>query len=98
MGRVDVSVPLPGVKEVQVIRIDGSRRALNAGSKALTLTIGEDPLLLLYDCGESTLPPSLDAPLATLETPRGQTNTFTVRLSGAGGSGIDLIAPPFWTV
>ena len=97
-GRADVAVPLADVKEVQIIRIDGSSRALNAAGKSLTLTIGEDPLLLLYDGRQSALPQSLAAPLATLEPPRGQAKTLTVRLSGASENGIELIVPPFWLV
>ena len=99
-GRADVAVPLAGVKEIQVIRIDGSRRTLNADGKAITLTIGEDPLLLLYDGGDKTLPPSLGVPLAKLDAPpsalqRGTANTLTVTFNEAPP---DLIAPPFWTV
>ena len=98
-GRADVAVPL-AAKAVQMIRIDGRRRTLNADGKSITLTVGEDPLLLLYEGGESTLPPSLGAPLAKIEAPpstlqRGAASTLTVTFNEAAP---ELIAPPFWTV
>ncbi len=95
-GRADVAVPLAGVKDVQIIRIDGSRRALDAAGKSLTLTIGEDPLLLLYDGGEKTLPQTPGAPSATLESSlRGREITLLAKAAGADAA---MIAPPFWTV
>jgi len=100
-GRQDVAIPLAGVKEVTAIRIDGSRRKLNAGSKALTLSITEDPILLLYDGGAATLPDSLATPEATLETlppsiaRHGATN-LDVQLTGATAGELTVRAPAFW--
>ena len=111
-GRQDVFVPLPGVKEVQVIRVDGSRRKLNAEGRGVTLTITSDPLLLLYEGGEKTFPDALGPPAATLVSEpspsgRGQgegrgpiTLSVTLAASSAADAApaVDLIAPPFWTV
>jgi hypothetical protein len=102
-GRQDVAVPLAGVKDVRVIRIDGSRRALDAGGKAVTLTVGEDPLLLLYDGGPAGLPEALAAPLARVEAgpkaaSRRSPTTLTVALDGVDAGDVGLAAPPFWTV
>ncbi len=95
-GRADVAIPLAGVRDVQIIRIDGSRRALNASGKSLTLTVGEDPLLLLYDGGEKTLPQTLGTPSGTLEgSLRGREITLLAKAAGADAA---LIAQPFWTV
>jgi hypothetical protein len=97
-GREDVSVPLPGVNEVQVIRIDGSRRTLHAGGKGVTLTISEDPLLLLYD-GGGDLAPALGAPLASLEPPPGAVaREVSVTVTPHSDVNLNLVAPPFWTV
>ena len=98
-GRQDFFVPLPGVKEVQIICIDGSRRMLDADGKGVTLRITEDPLLLLYEGGETTLAKELGTPAATLQAPpvtmmRHGPTTLTV----ASAEKLDLIAPPFWTV
>ena len=101
-GRQDVFVPLPGVKEVQIIRIDGSRRTLNADGKGITLTISEDPLLLLY-AGESVLAQALGAPALTLQAlpqsmVRGSPTTVNVVAGNMSADQVSLIAPPFWKV
>ena len=101
-GRQDVFVSLPGVKQVQVVRIDGGRRVIDAGGEGVALSITEDPLLLLYDGGVG-LAEALGTPNAALEAPpltaarRGPT-TLTVALNGASADDLDLIAPPFWKV
>ena len=65
-GRLDVAIPLPGVQGVEVIRIDGSHRALQAAGKDLTITLTEDPLLLLYEGPAGPLPPALGPPPVSL--------------------------------
>lgn len=97
-GRRDVFVPLPGAGSVELLRIDGRRRALEADGRGVTLTITEDPLLLLFEGGPETLAADLEAPAAQLATPpasllRGRENTLVV--SSAGDVG--LVAPPFWS-
>src|SRR5581483_5881122 len=99
--RQDVFVPLPGVKQVQVMRLDGSRRTLDAAGQGLTLGATEDPLLLLYD-GAAPLAPALSAPAAALRSPprtvaRREATTLTMTLANASAGELDLIAPPFWT-
>jgi hypothetical protein len=102
-GRQDVLVPLPGVKEVQVVRTDGRHRSLDAGGKGITLSITEDPLLLLYEGDEVQLAKELGIPAATLQSlpqtrsRRGST-TLTVALNSGSADELDLIAPPFWAV
>lgn len=100
-GRMDAFLPLPGVQNVEVIRIDGSHRELNAGGKGVSLTISDDPLLLLYD-GTAPLAEKLDIPPATVSVPTelisGAPNVVTVNLSGASADQINLLAPPFWKV
>jgi hypothetical protein len=101
-GRQDVFLAMPEVNEVQVIRTDGSRRTLHAGGKGITLSITEDPLLLLYAGSSRALAP-LYIPAAEVESPpaavarRGST-TLTVALLKATADDVNLIAPPFWTV
>lgn len=101
-GRADVSIPLAGVQGVRVIRLDGSNRNLEAGGKAVTLTINEDPLLLLYGGGPSTLPAALGEPLATLENVpasilRSGTATITASLNGVNADAVNLNVPVAWT-
>lgn len=101
-GRQDAFLPLPGVEEVEVVHIDGTRRKLNAGGKGVTVTLGEDPLLLLYD-GAVPLAEKLETPAATVtDLPkgiiRGVAANLTVTLSGASAEQVGLQAPPFWNV
>ncbi|MBE3123962.1 MAG: hypothetical protein IMZ65_04090, partial [Planctomycetes bacterium] len=61
-GREDVLVPLPGAGKVTLVGIDGRRSELEAGGKGLTLTVAEDPVLLLYESKEAPLPERLGTP------------------------------------
>lgn len=98
--RHDVEVPLAGVKEVRVIRADGTRRQLDADGTGVALTVTPDPLLLLYDSGPDTLPDAVGTPAAVLaEVPasvaRVGATTLTVTSAAAD---VALVAPPFWEV
>ena len=93
---------LSGAKDVQAIRLDGAHRSLNANGKAITLTVSQDPILLLYE-GLAPLPDKLGAPMASLSTlpanvVRGGATTFNVALNGANINELNLIAPSFWDV
>ncbi len=102
-GRADVAIPLTGVKGVELIRIDGTRRALSGTRGALTLSITEDPLLLLYDSPATGLPETLLPAAAELvERPRtvpaGSPVSFAVKVRDAESGSLTLQAPPLWTV
>ncbi len=103
MGREDIFLPLPNVNDVEVIRIDGSHRRLNAGGKGLTLTASQDPLLLLYD-GGAELPGVPGNPAASLVAlpnalkGNGGSTELSVKLNDIKADQVDLLAPPFWEV
>lgn len=102
-GREDVFVPLAGVGEVELIRIDGRRTALNAGGRGLTLTVDEDPLLLLYKWGAKELPDELGKAKAAITAPptsivSGLPQEISVTLNGVPAASVDLQVPPFWKV
>ncbi len=102
-GRADVFVPLPGVNEVNVVRIDGQRRAFDAGGKGITLTINEDPILLTYVGGPESLPEELGAPAITLASApasivRTEKTTVEVTVNDGSADAVTLAAQPFWTV
>ena len=102
-GRRDVLLPLPGVGKVTAIDIDGRRSELDAGGKGLTLTINEDPLLLLYDSGDAPLAEKLGAPAAELAAlppgiVKGGSTALTVGLHSTPDQDVDLVAPALWTV
>ena len=100
---VDAFIPLPGVKAVRLIHLDGSERMLDADGKGVTLRIGEEPQLLLYtSTGEKLAdrlpPPALSlnqAPAGIIEGSRAQ---ITVQLAAGEKSPVTLVPPPGWTV
>lgn len=102
-GRQDAQLPLPRVGKVTAIDIDGRRSELDAGGTGLTLTINEDPLLLLYDSADAPLAERLGAPDAQLTSLpegviKGGSTTLNVVLSnGLSAQNIELTAPAFWT-
>ncbi len=101
-GRQDVAIPLSGVHGVQVIRIDGSRRALNAAGTDVTLSVTEDPLLLLYDGGPGLLPDSLLAPAASIINAPVRIlakggMTLSVKQNSEQKTAVTFVPPPFWT-
>lgn len=86
-GREDIFIRLPGVKSVEVVRIDGSRRIFKGFGNGITLTVDEDPIMLLYE-GTAPLPDAPGKPLVRLvDSPaaivRGQKAQIKVVSSGA---------------
>jgi hypothetical protein len=101
-GRKDVFMPLPGAHTVEVVKLDGTHRKLDADGKGVTLTIGEEPMLLLYD-GAVPLANSLGDPAATVAfvptgVVRGGSVDVVVNLKDASAENLNLVTPPFWTV
>ena len=76
---------------------------LDADGKGVTLSVTEDPVLLLYDGGEATLAKELGTPAAALQSPpltvaKHGSTTLTVAVNGGSAERIKVIAPPFWMV
>lgn len=99
-GCEDVFFPLPGVNATEMIRIDGSRDRLDAGGKGISLTISEDPVLILYENGPQSLPANLtpsSVRFATLPPAlhRDEENILIAFADGIAPETIDLQAPPF---
>lgn len=102
-GREDVFLSLPGVHSAEMIRIDGSRDRLIAGGKGISLTIGEDPVLIFYENGPQSLPANLaPAPARFATLPQSlhhdEDNVIIALADGVSPDLIDLLAPPFWEV
>lgn len=98
-GRADVQVPLPGAQAVTLIATDGRRTDLNAGGTGLTLSVTEDPSLLLYEHGAAQLAEQLVAPSARLEAvPSGIVKGTTATLAVSGDPDAELSGPATWTV
>ena len=102
-GRADVLVPLAGAGKVTLINIDGRRSELDAGGKGLTLTVTEDPVLLLYEGGAGQLADRLATPAAQVASVpdgviKGGSATLTVALNGLTEQDVELVGPAFWTI
>ena len=101
-GRGEVSVPLEGAEHARMIRIDGSQAKLSTGGKGVTLTISDDPLLLLYSAPEAVeLPEKLAPPALVLASmpdavPKGGSTSFTVSGQDLSPDDLHIIVPPFW--
>jgi hypothetical protein len=100
--RADVGVPLAGVDAVLAIAIDGRRTEMKAGGKGLTLSVSENPVVLLYKGGpglaDALTPPA--ASITSLPTAiiKGAAVPLTVSLGGIAPDRIALLTPPFWKV
>ncbi|PTY05997.1 hypothetical protein DB346_01110 [Verrucomicrobia bacterium LW23] len=100
-GREDIFIPMPGIGEVQLVRIDGTRSTLYAGDTGITLTITEDPIVVLYQGGEKELPQQLGTPAASLAAAppllvRGTESELAVALQGVDAQKVSLKSPPMW--
>ncbi|MFA4944526.1 MAG: sugar-binding protein [Lentisphaeria bacterium] len=101
-GRRDAMLPLPGVGKVTAIDIDGRRSELDAGGQGLTLTINEDPILLLYDSAAAPLAERLGAPAARVAAlpegiVKGGSGMLQVALAkGLSPAAVELATPAFW--
>ncbi|WP_269537171.1 sugar-binding protein [Cerasicoccus fimbriatus] len=102
-GERDVRIPLPGAKDAEVIRIDGTRDSLSSNQNGISLTLNESPVLVFYQDGPDKLPEHLDIASVTFgQIPEriaiDGTNTFEVLLNGAKADTVSLQLPPFWEV
>ncbi len=100
-GGQEVAVPLVGVKDVQLTRIDGTIAPLDADGKGVTLRVSEDPLILQYDGGPDALPTTLEEPAVKVtalpvEVVRGAGAKIGLTV-GKGHVGlISVSVPPGW--
>ena len=102
-GRQDVLVPLAGVEKVGLIGIDGASSELCAGGRGVTLSVDEDPRMLLYGGTSGPLAEELGAPSAGFVTlppavVNGESTMLEVGLRDVPEDGVSLVAPPAWHV
>lgn len=100
-GREDIFIPLNGVDEVKVIKIDGSIKMLNADKKGIVLSVTDDPMLILYKGGEKSLSKALEKPGVFLDNlpeavVAGEKSHFDVVLNDVPAEKISIKLPPFW--
>lgn len=100
-GSADITLPLPGVKEVRCVRIDGRVSTLDAAGTGIGLSISDDALLLEYS-GPAALPEKLaPAALRIAKAPSRLVRGVPSLLKLAGAADpqrVSVLAPPGWSV
>lgn len=100
-GRADVLVPLPADRDVELIRLDGSRVAMRSRSGEITLSVSDEPALLLYRDANEGLAKKLSPPARSLvQAPspvsEGGTSAFTLQGPGLTTGSLRVSCPPLW--
>ena len=98
----DVLVPLAGVEQARLVRIDGSAAALRPAGGGITLRISNEPLLLLYGQRQGSLADALGKPAVTLQAAppavlKGASCALVVRGPGLKAESLRIVVPPRWT-
>lgn len=101
--RQDAFVPIATDGSVRIVRLDGTEQVVQPSNGGITLSLSDDPLLLLYDDGASKLAEELAAPALSLV---GQTGDIIpgdmVKLAFVGKElkreNIRVIGPPLWKI
>jgi hypothetical protein len=96
-------IPLPGVKKVRAVRIDGSDVELAAAEGGVTLNVGAEPLLIVYEQAEPALPEKLAAGrirFASGPAPQapGAKQSIVVQGPGLAPGAVRALLPPGWKV
>jgi len=99
--REDVRVPLPGKIDIQLVHIDGARTTLRSMAGGVSVTVSEDPILLLYQGGETALAKALGAPAASLPAVPGAvgpggTSSLSLMGKALAAESIRIRCPPLW--
>jgi hypothetical protein len=99
--REDVFLPISTMANLQLIRIDGSSQILHCANGGVTLTISDEPLLLVYESNDAALADALAAPAIAVENPidpvaSGATVSFVIEGKLAKSESLQIQSPPFW--
>ncbi|MEX0653790.1 MAG: sugar-binding protein [Phycisphaeraceae bacterium] len=97
-----VFIPLPGVDRVRMVRIDGSDLQMTARNGGVTVGVGEEPLLLVYEQATPALGEIEDGRLRVTSPieplVRGQTQAIEVTGPDLAADRLTVQAPPRWEV
>ncbi|WAC19922.1 hypothetical protein OVA24_00835 [Luteolibacter sp. SL250] len=97
-GDADLDIPLEGVGAVKLVRVDGTTSVLDAGGKALTLSLGADPILLVYDGGGELAATLGKGGTGFGEVPSSVSRAAETQIPVTLSSGVTtkVIVPPGW--
>lgn len=100
-ARKDVFVPLSCDSSARLIHVDGTQQELQVAVGGVTVTVSDDPILLLYDENQPRLAETLHQPPLSLvgkpsqvEPGKGTTLSFT--RSRASRETLRVLGPPQW--
>lgn len=102
-GRRDVLIPLPGVRAVEIVRVDGERAPLDARGEGVTVDVSAEPILLLYEQPNARLAETLAEPAVSLGGPpptgvRGDSVAFLLSRPDLSPEDATVAGPPEWEV
>lgn len=102
-SRIDCGIPLPGISEARLIRIDGSSATLKPDNGIVTLGLSGEPVMLRYRQQTATplsrklVAPSIEVPAQTLTVLKGQRRDITVTGKGLKSTALVAQLPPRWS-
>jgi len=101
-GRSEAFLPLEGVGKLRLVRLDGSSAELDAKGSGISLSIGEEPMLLFFESASLRLPSSLKASRVGVEgeiqaVVKGGATRLAVSCDGVSPEVLSLSLPPFWS-
>ncbi|MEX0774546.1 MAG: sugar-binding protein [Phycisphaeraceae bacterium] len=101
--RRDVFVPLAGVQDVRLVRIDGSDVMLKAVSGGVTIGASVEPVLLHYQQAQPKLAEVLAPGRIRLDSPipavvKGGTVAMQLAGDKLSSKSLTMVAPPGWSV
>jgi hypothetical protein len=101
-GRVDCGIPLEGVGEARLIRIDGSSVALTPRDGVVSVGVSGEPVLLRYKQPATKLArelpaPALSVPEQALAVLKGKGRELRVTGPGLTAGELMVDVPPRWT-
>ena len=100
--REDAAVPVPAGRDVRLIRLDGSGAKLQADTHGVTVTLSEEPVLLLYKDAKAGLGKALGRAAVSLagapaKAARGESASFVLTGEGLTADAVRVSGPPLWT-
>lgn len=99
--RRDVLIPLPAKQDVELVHLDGSRTNMQSTAQGISVTVSQEPVLLLYDGAAHQLAKTLATPTLRLETPpaairAGGTSVFSLAGEGLRAASLSVECPALW--